>query len=420
MGNANSTPVTTHYKVEKEDQYTLETLLTENIDLACEDLGSEVLGCSDDIFASCSNLINSHEPIKKYGEFTEIGAWYDGWESKRHNTEEFDWATIRLNFPGSIKGLDIDTSTFSIGNSAPYASVEACYAEESQFDEDFVPEKQWETILPKVKITPDSKNIFTVRTGERSVYNLIRLKMYPDGGIARLRVYGTVAPPLKTSSRRLTDLVFVGNGGRVVSCSNQHFSKPSNLLLPGRGVDMRDGWETARSRIPGNSEWVVIALGKKGTLNKIIVDTKNFIGNYPQKVQVFACRTQFTDPAYDRNVQWLNIVGPAPCEANTLHEFDVKWNNLLFTHIKVSIFPDGGVKRIRAMGHFEHEQVNVTPASVKMTAPSDVEMVHLEVTDSNISASPYNLRSRKRSFSEAMSIKSEPETSPVRLRRSNV
>jgi len=416
MGNISSSPLPNHYKIEKDDQYTLDTLLTENIDLAAENIDSEVLSCSDDTFASVDNLINPDKPVSKPGEFTEIGAWYDGWETKRHNTEEFDWAIIRLNYPGAIKGLDVDTTHFSAGNSAPLASVEACYAQDRQIDDDFIPEKQWETILPKVKITANSNNIFTVRPGDNKIYNLVRLKIYPDGGVARLRVYGTVVPPSKTSSRKLFDLVAVGNGGRIVSCSNQYFSKPSNLLLPGRGVNMGDGWETARSRVPGNSEWVVIALGKKGTLNKIQIDTKNYIGNYPKKVQAFACRTQFTDPSYDRNVQWLSLIEPSPLQADHLHEFDVKWNNLLFTHIKINIFPDGGLKRVRALGHFEHEDVNV---ATKLPAPTDMEPVLSDTLSDSNSETPYNLRSRKRSFSEAMEIKVE-SVSPVRPRRSNL
>lgn len=58
----------------------------------------------------------------------------------------------------------------------------------------------------------------------------------------------------------LIDLAHVFAGGRVISVSDQHYGKGSNLLLPGRGKDMGDGWETKRSREAGHKDWVLVRL----------------------------------------------------------------------------------------------------------------------------------------------------------------
>lgn len=179
--------------------------------------------------------------------------------------------------------------------------------------------------------------------------------MYPDGGIARFRLYGTAVPVFPADPEAIIDLAHVSSGGLAISCSDQHFGTKDNLLLPGRGVDMGDGWETARSRTPGHTDWVIVKLGAPGHIEEVIVDTMHFRGNFPQAVEVHA----LYEPEKEKKVEeadkrWVKIVNPTPCKADTEHAFPS--TSLLgeiggvVSHVKLVIIPDGGVKRLRVFG----------------------------------------------------------------------
>jgi allantoicase len=186
----------------------------------------------------------------------ETGAWYDGWETRRHNPAPADWVIIKLGVPsGKVHGVEIDTAFFN-GNHAPAISVEGVFLEGSRPDENTV----WETILPKQECGPSQRHIWRLPAPTENAYSHVRLNMYPDGGIARFRLFGNVVPVWPDDHESIVDLAHVANGGLAVSCSDQHFGTRHNLLLPGRGKDMGDGWETARSRQPGHVDWVVIKL----------------------------------------------------------------------------------------------------------------------------------------------------------------
>ena len=83
------------------------------------------------------------------------------------------------------------------------------------------------------------------------------------------------------------DLLALEHGGRALSCSDEHYGSMHNLNVAGRGVNMGDGWETARRRGPGN-DWVVLALGHAGVIESVEVDTAHFKGNYPDRVSLDA------------------------------------------------------------------------------------------------------------------------------------
>jgi len=116
--------------------------------------------------------------------------------------------------------------------------------------------------------------------------------MYPDGGIARFRLFGMVVPVFPADKSQVVDLAHVANGGLAVRSSDQHFGKASNLLLPGRGIDMGDGWETKRSRGGDHVDWVVVKLGAEGTIERTAIDTAHFKGNYPKLVKLEATNSQ--------------------------------------------------------------------------------------------------------------------------------
>lgn len=189
--------------------------------------------------------------------YDDNGKWMDGWESRRKRGEGYDYCIVRLGLPGQIAGVDIDTSFFT-GNYPPSASVDACYSPDGDPQEG----ADWHEVLPSSSLQGDSHHLFEINTDRPFTH--IRLNMYPDGGIARLRVYGQ---PLKDWSHvgadEELDLAAVENGGRALACNDEHFGKMGNIIMPGRGVNMGDGWETARRRTPGN-DWVILSLGHAG------------------------------------------------------------------------------------------------------------------------------------------------------------
>ncbi|KAJ1727294.1 Allantoicase, partial [Coemansia biformis] len=250
--------------------------LKSKTNLASVSLGSKIISSSDEFFAEAANLLKDEEAVFLPEEFTERGKWMDGWETRRHN-KNYDWTILQLGFAGSIFGLDVDTSHFT-GNHAPVVSVEGANATEEEVREG---KAQFAEILPRVDMNPGSHHYF-VYEAPTAVYTHLRVNNYPDGGIARLRVYGQVVPQtVVADTAGQVDLAFVGNGGRAVACSNQHFCSPSNLLLPGRGRTMGDGWETRRSRTPNHSDWAILKLGLPGFLDRFELDTRQFCGNFP-------------------------------------------------------------------------------------------------------------------------------------------
>ncbi|KAJ2491148.1 Allantoicase [Coemansia sp. RSA 2050] len=311
--------------------------------LASVSLGSKIISFSDEFFAEASNLLKDEEAVFLPEKFNERGKWMDGWETRRHN-KNYDWTIIQLGYPGSIFGFDIDTSHFT-GNHAPLVSIEAANASEQEVSSG---KAQFVEILPKVGMNPGSHHYF-VYEAPTAAFTHLKVNNYPDGGIARLRVYGQVVPQnLVALKDGLVDLAFVGNGGRAVACSNQHFCSPSNLLLPGRGKTMGDGWETRRSRTPNHSDWTILKLGVPGFVEKVEFDTRHFCGNFPPLVTLHGASSEEDVPG---DVEWVEIIKGVPLTADAQHYFDADGGkDRAFTHVKFTMYPDGGIKRIRING----------------------------------------------------------------------
>jgi allantoicase len=321
-------------------------------DLVSKPLGSRILSFSDEWFAAASNLTNPTPPVRKPGVFTHAGAWYDGWETRRHNTEEADWVVFRLGVAsGKVLGVEIDTAFFN-GNHAPEVAVEGVFSD----DDEKVKDKRfagWESILARQECGPSQKHGWVLPALTEKAYTHVRLLMYPDGGIARFRLYGIALPVFPENKDEVFDLAATVNGGRAISCSDQHFGTIDNLLLPGRGVDMGDGWETKRTRGP-HVDWTIVKLGAKGHIQKILIDTAHFRGNFPQKVQVFAAEiAEGQEPTHD-DPAWVEVLAPTKTGPDAEHFYEgeqlANVQGKAFTHTKLVIIPDGGVKRFRIFG----------------------------------------------------------------------
>ena len=337
-------------------------LFTGLVDLASRGLGGEVLAASDDFFASKDNLVEPAAAVFVPGKYTERGKWMDGWESRRRRTPGHDWAILRLGTPGVVKGLDIDTSHF-LGNHPPYASVEAVAAEPDTPGE-ALQQLPWTEILDQVPLMAGRQNMFTVshQASWAKSWTHLRLNIFPDGGVARLRAYGTVDPDWndddvdEEASEHLQeheqDLVAVRSGGLALACSDSFFGPMNNLLLPGRAENMGGGWETRRRRGPG-FDWIVLKLGARGTIGMIEVDTNHFKGNCPDRCSIegmYSPQAKLTE-LVDPEAAWRGVLEMTPLQPHQRHFFrDEITHRGPFTHIRLSIYPDGGISRLRIYG----------------------------------------------------------------------
>jgi allantoicase len=326
---------------------------TQLTDLAAERLGGKVLFATDDFFAEKENLIKPGRGIFITDKYTDHGKWMDGWESRRKRTPGHDWAVLQLATPGKIVGLDIDTNFF-LGNHPPHASVEAVYLDQDSAVSDWET-VAWKEILPKSHLDAGSQNFFESSSDE--LFTHARLHIYPDGGVARLRVYGEVFKNWNTvSDRDEVDLAAAINGGKAIACNDMFFSAMSNLIMPGRGVNMGDGWETKRNRTPNNRDWVILKLAKTGTVERIIVDTCHFKGNYPDSCSIEGCLSNNDEDLINNKTDpevmgWQTILPQQKLSADTEHEFIKEiTNSSVFSHVRLNIFPDGGISRLRLFG----------------------------------------------------------------------
>ena len=320
------------------------------IDLASERLGGKALQCSDDFFAEKENLLKPGRGIFIPDKYTDRGKWMDGWESRRKRTPGHDWCIIQLATSGIIKGLDIDTNHF-LGNHPPFASVDAAIVEQTK--ETLDPDKiKWIELLPKSPLQPGSQHFFEIQNP--AVFTHLRLNIYPDGGVARLKVYGEVFRDWsKVGADEIVNLAAAENGAKSILCNDMFFSHMDNLIMPGRGVNMGDGWETKRNRTPGNKDWVIVRLAKKGLIQKILIDTCHFKGNYPDSCMLegSVLTTLEEKDMLSEKIHWTTILPQSKLKADYEHFFENEIaNHGPFTHVRLTIFPDGGISRMRLFG----------------------------------------------------------------------
>jgi len=325
---------------------------TELIDLAAEKLGGAVVFANDEFFAPKENLLKASAPIFSEGKYTDLGKWMDGWESRRRRTPGFDWCLVRLGLPGKVRGVTVDTSHFT-GNYPEQCSLEACNLKGQPTIEELTNESlNWTEILPVSPLQGDSQNQFAIHNEQKFTH--LRFKIYPDGGVARLRVYGEVMPDWDRLKRfgGPVDLAAAEHGGLVLSCSDMFFGHRHNLIMPGRAANMSDGWETKRRRGPGH-DWSIIQLGAAGQISHLEVDTAYFKGNFPESCSLEAIDSASL-PAADVSgaaVSWKTILPRTKLLAHTRHFFEAELQDAgTVSHVRFNIFPDGGVSRLRVYG----------------------------------------------------------------------
>ena len=311
------------------------TDFTELVDLASERLGGAAIEANDEFFAPKESLVRLSRPVFLEHEYTDRGKWMDGWETRRRREPGQDWVIVRLGLPGVIRGVDVDTTYFR-GNFPEACSLEAAESEAGP----------WTEILSKTALEGDSHNLFPVEAEGRFTH--VKLHIYPDGGVARLRVYGRVVPdPGRLTRDSEIDLAALENGALVLAASDMFFGNRHNLILPGPPGGMHDGWETRRRRGPGH-DWAIVQFGAPGTVHRIDVDTTWFKGNAPGScsIEILAGGDPLSDQA-----EWIEILHPTPLVPDTLHHFEKEVREASSsTHARLNIYPDGGVARLRLFG----------------------------------------------------------------------
>lgn len=312
-------------------------------DLASEALGGAVLWANDEFFAEKENLLRPTEAVWREDVYTDRGKWMDGWETRRRRTPGHDSCIVRLGVPGIIERIVVDTAFFR-GNFPESCSIEGCALPVDASVAELDAHEGWVELLEKSRLQGNFKNVFDVANRRRFTH--LRLHIYPDGGVARLRVLGRpVADPARTTGT--IDLVSVLNGGATLAQSDMFFGLSQNLLKPERGKNMGDGWETRRRRGPGH-DWVLLLLADEGVVERAEVDTNHFKGNYPDRCTLELYPAEPREPGVENDV--TAVIDGAKLQAHTRHTHAIEAASPA-THAVFRIYPDGGVSRLRLWGH---------------------------------------------------------------------
>ncbi len=329
----------------------LPAFATGAINLASARLGAKGLYATDDFFAPLERMLQDVPASFDPDLYDDNGKYMDGWESRRKRVPGHDWAIVKLAMPGRIFGFDVDTSYFT-GNYPPHCSIEAAFLESGDPDD----ATQWTEILVKSPLGSSAHHFFE-NADKQKIWTHLRLHIYPDGGVARLRVYGSAYFDWsKVGTSEEVDLAYIFNGAKALAWSDAHYGHPDKLLGPGRGLNMGDGWETKRRRGPGH-DWAIIRLGHAGTIKRVIVDTAFFKGNFPDTCELFgAYLPDLGDTLSEADIaaseNWKPILPRSKLQMNHIHEYgsDAIADIGPITHVRYAMHPDGGTMRLRLFG----------------------------------------------------------------------
>jgi len=325
--------------------------LTNLVDLAGARLGGSVVAVNDEFFAFAERMLLPEPPIVRPGVFTERGSWTDGWETRRRRVlPGADWAVVRLGVPGIVHAVTVDTTHFT-GNSPEAVEIQGATVGGYPSPEELLDESvQWVTLVPRTPVNADSVNVLPVEAPGRFRITHLRLTIYPDGGVARLRAHGEVVPDPRLLDRVTSDLAATYLGGVVVAASDMHYGDRHNLNASGEARVMGEGWETRRRR-DGGFDWAVVRLATVARVVRAEVDTRHFRGNAPRAVALWAAHApglSFSDDV-SAITEWRPMLPPTRTQPNTRHLFDLEVP-VEATHVRVDAIPDGGLARLRLLG----------------------------------------------------------------------
>ncbi len=365
---------------------------TELVNLASRLLGAGVVATNEDTFADAENLLVAKPAEFRAHTFGHKGQIMDGWESKRrrgvsaeqpHPTDEdHDWTIVRLGVAGVIRGVIVDTAHFT-GNYPESGSVQGASIPGVPSVQELAA-AEWVDLVPRTALQGDTAHEFAVSDDTR--YTHVRLNIWPDGGVARLRVHGEVLPDPRDLDGLTFDLAAQEFGGVAEAASDRYFSSPHNLNSPGRATVMGEGWETRRRRDKAN-DWVQIALAGGGEVLAAEVDTTHFVANAPGWADLVGYdASNGGNPSEDAD-GWFEILPRTRLQPDTRHRLRLPGGRTV-THVRINVYPDGGLARLRLTGKLTEagraalalRWFNALPAAEAETALTEAGLNPAEAT----------------------------------------
>jgi allantoicase len=318
--------------------------VTAAADLASRWLGGSVMAASDESFGEKEHLLDPGPAAFEPGHYGPRGEVVDGWETRRRREPGHDWALIRLGTPGVITAVDVDTSFFT-GNHPDSCTVEACGSEGYPSPAELAgPATSWIPIVPRCTLRGDAHNTFGVSDPRRFTH--VRLSIFPDGGVARLRVHGSAVPDPRDLDGLTIDLASQRYGGAVVASSDDFYASAAMLNRPDTARSMGEGWETRRRRDTGH-DFTIFRLAFPGQVRHLIVDTAHFRYNASAEIEAWACAEDPVPPA--SSGAWQPLLIRTRLQPDTRHVLPVRSAQTV-TCIRLDAFPDGGLSRVRVIG----------------------------------------------------------------------
>ena len=300
------------------------------VDLASESVGGRVLAASDEHLGAKEGLLRP----------SDSGA---GWETRRRHSSGHDWAIIGLGLPGIVRRVVVDTTGFA-GRQPTHASIESIHLPgEPDIVELARDPSRWIEIVPRSSLAAEGENGFASASGTPTTH--VRLVVYPDGGVAGLRLLGHPIPPGGAlDGQTEIDLAALRNGAGVIDCSGGYLSSPNDML----GAEAGE-WLTHRRRTPGH-EWAIVRLAGRTIITRLEVDTTGLAGNAPESVAVEAVDARHASLKSLRKADWKPMLAPMQIESDSIVTFTELESDRAATHLRLSLHPDGGMTRFRAFG----------------------------------------------------------------------
>ena len=318
-------------------------------------LRGSVVAASDEFYAAKENLIKPDGPVFVPETYDAKGQVYDGWETRRRrgpggtlpDDAARDWVIVRLGVSGLVRSIVVDTAFFT-GNYPQACSADGTSASGYPTAEELIADAgsgRWREIVPRALLTGDARHAFKVNSGRRLTH--VRLNIFPDGGVARLHVHGEVVPDPALLEGLTVDLAALENGADIAARSDQFYSSPRNVISPGLSRVMGEGWETRRRRKPGY-EWLVVQLAGRGVIHLAEIDTSWYRGNQPDSASLQIIDAGLAVGSLADERAWRDLLPRVKLLPDTPHRFRVDGGPA--THVRLNIFPDGGVARLRLYG----------------------------------------------------------------------